>query len=62
MFGFNTVFSYLMQGKKVRQGESWYPGVSIKVVDGQIIDNFGDDFFAGFNSSSLLADDWELVD
>lgn len=61
MFGFNTAFSYLMQGKKVRRAE-WPIDGFIEVVDGQIIDNFWDDFFAGFNSSSILADDWELVD
>lgn len=61
MFGFNTAFSYLMQGKRVRR-KSWYPGAFIEVMEGQIVDEEWHDFSDICNSSSLLADDWELVD
>lgn len=61
MFGFNTAFSYLMQGKKVRQAK-WPIDGFIEVADGLIINDSGDDWFHDSDSSPLLADDWELVD
>lgn len=61
MFGFNTAFSYLMQGKKVRRA-LWYPHGFIEVADGQIIDENLEDWFKVSDSKELLADDWELVD
>lgn len=63
MFGFNTAFSYLMQGKKVRQAK-WPIDGFIEVDEGGdwILDEDGRDFFDVSDSSSLLADDWERVD
>jgi len=58
-FGFNTAFSYLMEGKKIRQ-KSWSDDGYIHIVDGDIIDENGYDFFGISDSDSLLADDWEL--
>ena len=61
MFGFTTALSYLMQGKKVRRS-AWSDESWIEVSGNSIIDENDADLYTADNSSSLLADDWELVE
>lgn len=61
---FSTALSYLKMGRKIRR-KAWDEGESLLLKDGEMRLEFshgGSIFFGMLTQSTILAEDWELVD